>query len=108
MGFVMDKVALGQAFPCQFSFHGLHHIHHLSSRAGTIGQLVADVPSELSLTLSLETYKNYYLSKTALIFIIFIVWILLLCMSIDNFILNLFYIYLQGQWGNNDYVKCKI
>jgi hypothetical protein len=32
MGFVVDKVALGQifseyfGFPCQFSFHELHHI----------------------------------------------------------------------------------
>jgi hypothetical protein len=56
VGFVLDKVALGQVFseyfgfPCQFSFHRLLHIYHLSSRAGTIGQLVADVPSGLSLT----------------------------------------------------------
>jgi hypothetical protein len=44
VGFVMDKVVLRQAFseyfgfPCQFSFHRLLHTHHLSSRAGTIGQ----------------------------------------------------------------------
>jgi hypothetical protein len=57
VGFVVNKVALGQVFseyfrfPCQLSFHRLLHIHnHLSSRAGTIGQLVADVTSELSLT----------------------------------------------------------
>jgi hypothetical protein len=56
VGFVMGKVALAQVsseyfgFPCQFSFHRLLHIHHLSSGAGTIGQLVADVPSGLSLT----------------------------------------------------------
>jgi hypothetical protein len=56
MGFVVDKVALRQVsskyfgFPCQFSLHRLLHIHHLSSGAGTIGQLVADVPSGLSLT----------------------------------------------------------
>jgi hypothetical protein len=38
-------------FPCQFSFHRLFCIHHhLSAGAGTIGQLVADVPSGLSLT----------------------------------------------------------
>jgi hypothetical protein len=38
-------------FPCQFIFHRLLHIHHhLSSGAGTIGQLVADVPNGLSLT----------------------------------------------------------
>jgi hypothetical protein len=60
MEFVVDKVALGQVFteyfgfPCQFSFH-IHH--HLSSGAGTIGQLVADVPSVLSLTPPQET-KN--------------------------------------------------
>jgi hypothetical protein len=48
-------VALEQVFPdyfgfsCQFSFHRLLHIHHyLSSGAGTIGQLVADVPSAVS------------------------------------------------------------
>jgi hypothetical protein len=42
VGFVVDKVALGQVFserfcfPCQFSFHRLPHIHrHLSSGAGT-------------------------------------------------------------------------
>jgi hypothetical protein len=55
-GFVVDKVAPWQVFskyfglPCQFLFHRLLHIHDLlSAGAGTIGQLVADVPSELSL-----------------------------------------------------------
>jgi hypothetical protein len=64
VGFVVDKVALGQVFSdyfgflCQFSFHRLFHTHHhLSSGAGTIGQLVADVPSGLSLTPSHETKK---------------------------------------------------
>jgi hypothetical protein len=38
-------------FPCQFSVHRLLHIHHhLSSGAGTTGQIVDDVPSGLSLT----------------------------------------------------------
>jgi hypothetical protein len=37
-------------FSCQFSFHRLFHAHHLSSGAGTVGQIVADVPSGLSLT----------------------------------------------------------
>jgi hypothetical protein len=53
VGFVVDKVALGQVFseyfgfPCQFSFHRLLHTHrHLSSGAGTIGQILADVPSD--------------------------------------------------------------
>jgi hypothetical protein len=57
VGFVVDKVALGQVFSehfcffCQFSFHRLLHIHiHLPSGADTIGQLVVDVPNGLSLT----------------------------------------------------------
>jgi hypothetical protein len=38
-------------FPCQFTFHRLFYTHHhLLSGAGTIDQLVADVPSGLSLT----------------------------------------------------------
>jgi hypothetical protein len=37
-------------FPCQFSFYRLLQMqHHLSSGACTIGQLVGDVPSGLSL-----------------------------------------------------------
>jgi hypothetical protein len=61
VGFVVDKVALGQVFseyfgfPCQFSFHRLLHTHHLLPGAGTVGQMVADVPSELSLTPPQET-----------------------------------------------------
>jgi hypothetical protein len=45
VGFVVDKVALGQVFseyfgfPCQSSFHQLlNNHHHKSSGAGTIGQ----------------------------------------------------------------------
>jgi hypothetical protein len=67
VGFVVDKVALGQVFseyfgfPFQFSFHRLLHFHHhVSSGAGTIGQLVADVPSGLSLTPTHETKKTVY------------------------------------------------
>jgi hypothetical protein len=54
VGFVVDKVALDQVFSeyfgfsCQFSFHRLLHTHHLPSGAGTISQLLADVPSGLS------------------------------------------------------------
>jgi hypothetical protein len=52
VGFVADKVALGQifseyfGFPCQFAFHQLLHNshHHFSSEAGKIGQLAAAVP----------------------------------------------------------------
>jgi hypothetical protein len=55
VGFVVDKAALGQVFSeyfgfhCQFSFHRVLHIHHhhLSSGAGKIGQIVADIPSGL-------------------------------------------------------------
>jgi hypothetical protein len=56
VGFVVDNVVLGQVFfqffgfPCQLSFHRLLHIHHLSFRAGTISQLMVDVPSGLGLT----------------------------------------------------------
>jgi hypothetical protein len=63
VGFVEDKVALGQGFseyfgfPSQFSFHQLFHIR-LSSGAGTIGQTVADVPSGVSLTQTQETKKK--------------------------------------------------
>jgi hypothetical protein len=64
VGFVVDKMALGKAFSkyfgfiCQFSFHRLLHTHHLSSGAGTIGQLVADVPNGLSLKPHQETKKK--------------------------------------------------
>jgi hypothetical protein len=44
-------------FSCQFSFHRLFHTNHLSSEAATIGKLVADVRSGLSLTPPQET-KN--------------------------------------------------
>jgi hypothetical protein len=67
VGFMVDRVALGQVFskyfgfPCQFSFNRLRHIHRLSSRAGTIGQTVANIPSGLSLTPPQETKKNNWL-----------------------------------------------
>jgi hypothetical protein len=64
VGFVVDKVALGQVFseylgfPCPSSFHQLlhnhnhhHHHRHLSSGAGTYNRpVVVAVPSGLSLT----------------------------------------------------------
>jgi hypothetical protein len=55
MGFMVDKVALGKVFSkyfsflCQFSFLQLLNTH-LSSGAGRGGQIVANIPSELSLT----------------------------------------------------------
>jgi hypothetical protein len=71
VGFVVDKVALGQVFsgyfgfPCQLSFHQLLHTHHLSSGAGTIGQILADVPSGLSLTPPREIKKKLYYSLSS-------------------------------------------
>jgi hypothetical protein len=68
VGFVVDKVALRQVFSeyfvflCQLLFHRLLHTHLLSSGAGTIGQLVADVPSGLSLTPPQETRKKIELT----------------------------------------------
>jgi hypothetical protein len=68
VGFVVDKVELGQVsseyfgFPYQFSFHRLLQTNHLSFGAGTIGQLVTDVPSGLSLTPPQETKKKNNLS----------------------------------------------
>jgi hypothetical protein len=46
IGFVVDKAALGQVFS------------KYSSRSGTIGQIVANVPSGLSLTPPQEKKKN--------------------------------------------------
>jgi hypothetical protein len=63
VGFVVDRVALVPVFseyfgfPCQFSFHRLlhtyhhHHHHHLSS--GWYNSPVADIPSGLTVSLTL-------------------------------------------------------
>jgi hypothetical protein len=65
VGFVVDNVTLGKVFseyfgfPCQISFHRLLYTHHhLSTGAGTIGQLVAVVPSGLSLNPPQATKKK--------------------------------------------------
>jgi hypothetical protein len=64
MGFVVDKMALEQIFsdyfgyPCKFSFQRLLYTRHLSSGAGKIGQLVADVPSGFSLIPHQETKEK--------------------------------------------------
>jgi hypothetical protein len=68
VGFVVDKVALEQAFsgyfsfPCQ-SFHQLLlHTHHVSSGAGIIGQIVAD-PKEVKKTkIYIYIYIKYQFS----------------------------------------------
>jgi hypothetical protein len=55
VGFVVDTVALGQVFPeffgftLQFSFHLLLH---------TIGQIVVDAPSGVSLNLAQQITKK--------------------------------------------------
>jgi hypothetical protein len=64
MGFVVGEVALGQVFSeyfgflCQVPFHRLLHTHHLLAGSGEIGQLVADVPSGLSLTPPQDTKRK--------------------------------------------------
>jgi hypothetical protein len=68
VGFVVDKVALGQVFSEHFSFscHSFHRLlhtqHHPSFGAGTIGQILVDVPSRLSLTPPQEAKKSSQLS----------------------------------------------
>jgi hypothetical protein len=63
---VVDKVALGQVVseyfgvPCQFSFNRLLHTHHLSSGVGTIGQIVADVPTSMNHDDDLIIFKVSY------------------------------------------------
>jgi hypothetical protein len=60
---VAEKVVLGQIsseyfwFPYQFSLHKMLQTH-LSPRAGTTGELVADVLSGLSLTQTQEIKNN--------------------------------------------------
>jgi hypothetical protein len=56
VGFVVDNVVLEQVFSeyfgfsCQFSIHQMLHTH-LSFGAGKVSQLIADVPSGVSLNL---------------------------------------------------------
>jgi hypothetical protein len=56
VSFVVDKVTLEKVFseyfgfPYQFSFHQPLHTSSSSSGAGTIGQIVADAPTGISLT----------------------------------------------------------
>jgi hypothetical protein len=53
-------------FPCQFSFHRLLHTrHHPSSGAGTVGQIVTDLPIALSLTPPHEIKRKIKTSLSA-------------------------------------------
>jgi hypothetical protein len=65
VGFVVDKVALGAGFlrVLRFILPTAPHSPS-SSRAGTIGQSVADVPSGLSLSAPQETKKRQDDRKT--------------------------------------------
>jgi hypothetical protein len=45
----LEQVSTDYGFPCQFLFHQILH-NRLSSGAGIIGQLLADVPNGLSIT----------------------------------------------------------
>jgi hypothetical protein len=64
MGFVVDKVALGQVFSehfgfsCHYSFHKLFYTHHISG-TGAVGELVADIQSGLSFTLPQEIKRIF-------------------------------------------------
>jgi hypothetical protein len=61
-------------FPLSILIHRLLHIHHhLSSGAGTISQLVAVIPSGLSLTPPQETKKKK-LKTTRWMAVIFMAW----------------------------------
>jgi hypothetical protein len=65
VGFVVNRVALGQVFseyvgfPCQFSFHLLLHNHYrLWSGAATVVQIAAEVSSGFSLTAPQEIKRK--------------------------------------------------
>jgi hypothetical protein len=58
-------------FPCQFSFHRLLHTHHhLSSGAGTIGQIEAHVPSGLSLTPPQERKEHIFEARNEMLLLL--------------------------------------
>jgi hypothetical protein len=76
VGFVVDKVALGQVFSeyfgftCQSSFHQLLHNHpHLSSGAGTIGQKWPQYkglsPTPLAIKKPMDAGENFSRCKAA-------------------------------------------
>jgi hypothetical protein len=60
VGFVEDEAELGHVFSKRFGFscHSFNTHHHPSSGAGTIGQIVADVPRGFSLTPHQEIKKK--------------------------------------------------
>jgi hypothetical protein len=71
VGFVVDKVALGQVFsehfgfPCQSSFHQLLHNHpHLSSGAGTTDQKWLQYKGLSPTPLAIKKKQQYVSQKT--------------------------------------------
>jgi hypothetical protein len=71
MGFVVDKVALGQVFceyfgfPSQSSFHQfLHNHHHLSSGVDTIGQHWPQYPKSHLTNNNKENNTDYQIRWT--------------------------------------------
>jgi hypothetical protein len=65
--FAVDKVALGQVFPSSSVSPANSHstgCSTLINRAGTIGELVADVTSGFSLTASQEIKRKIKMLKT--------------------------------------------
>jgi hypothetical protein len=69
---MVDRAALGQVFseyeyfgfPCGSIHWLLHTHHHPLSGANTVGQILADVPSGLSLTPLQDTKNNSKSSQT--------------------------------------------
>jgi hypothetical protein len=75
---MVDKAALGQVFSSYFGFpcHSINWMldtqPQLSFEAGTLGQIMADVPSGLSLTPARKTKtkkkkKNYWLKAKKIV-----------------------------------------
>jgi hypothetical protein len=74
VGFVVDKVALGQVFseylgfPCQSSFHQLLHNHpHLASGAGTIGQKWPQYKGPSPTPLAIKKKSNTYAANNGIL-----------------------------------------
>jgi hypothetical protein len=97
---LVDKMTLGQVFSeylgfhCQLSFHRLLHNHHyLSSGAGTIGQIVTEVPSGLSLTLPKQIKETKLFNEESAL------WIYLIFLSYHlalNKLCESFWLQIQG------------
>jgi hypothetical protein len=74
-----DRFSQSNSVSPATSYLRLLHIHHLSSEAGTIGQLVADVPSGLSLTPLQETEKTTRIALHVLLLLLLLLLLSQLC-----------------------------